>query len=137
MPEPLVIMEPADYNEAPIIELAAVDTEASEEPIKDDSTSFFGYGALALGVAASAVYLYKRLQGAKACAVNGDDEEDYMRQESGDCFAIEEDFVRQEQKIDRLAGLQASIDAVVMRHEKKKSILSCELATIDEEYSRV
>ena len=60
-----------------------------------------------------------------------------MRQDSGECFTIEEDFVRQEQKIDRLAGLQASIDAVVMRHEKKLVIQMGELATIDEEYSRV
>ena len=35
---------------------------------------------------------------------------------------MEEDYVNQEKKIDRLASLQASIDAVVMRHEKKMSI---------------
>ena len=72
---------------------------------------------MALGVAASAVYLYKRRQDAKANI-----QEEFMRQESGDCFAMEEDYINQEKKIDRLADLQASIDAVVMRHEKKMSI---------------
>ena len=60
LPEPVIIIEPTDYNEVSIVELAAVTKEASEEPTTHDSSSVYGYGALALGVAASAVYLYKR-----------------------------------------------------------------------------
>ena len=74
LPEPIVVVEPTYYNETSIVELAAVAKEASEEPITHDSSSAYGYGALTLGVAAAAVYLYKRRQDAKAST-----EEEYMR----------------------------------------------------------
>ena len=74
LPEPIIVIEPTDYNESSIVKLAAVTTEASEEPNTNDSASAYGYGALALGMAASAVYLYKKRQGAK-----DNTQEDYMR----------------------------------------------------------
>ena len=75
LPEPIVVAGPStDSNEASILELAAVTKEASKEPIAHDDASAYGYGALALGVAASAVYLYKRRQDAKA-----NTQEEFMR----------------------------------------------------------
>ena len=75
LPEPIRAVEPTYYNETSTVELAAVTNEASEEPITHDSSSAYVYGALAMGVTAAAVYLYKRRQSAKSST----EEEEYMR----------------------------------------------------------
>ena len=74
--------EPEVYVYEPtleIVELAAVATQEAEEPTTVQPNSVYGYGALAIGIAATVVYLYKRHNEAKTRAQMEEDEEDFLR----------------------------------------------------------